>query len=123
MQVTSHCGQYSIDLSLHLRECWPFIRVSMPTLLHHCRVAVNAKSIWNESRMHVNCHLHFLRTSGILSAGASILSPSFSIFGILNGDSPPYGILPPLNISQHVTPNAHYALCALVIIHIPKINV
>ena len=41
-------------------------------------------------------------------SGDSILSPSFSIFGILNGDSPPYGILPPLNISQHVTPNAHY---------------
>ena len=44
-------------------------------------------------------------------SGASILSPSFSIFGRLNGDSPPYGILPPLNISQHVTPNAHYMMC------------
>ena len=41
-------------------------------------------------------------------SGGSILSPSFSNFGRLNGDSPPYGILPPLNISQHVTPNAHY---------------
>ena len=41
-------------------------------------------------------------------SGGSILSPHLNILTMLNGCSPPYGTLPPLNISQHVTPNDHY---------------
>ena len=41
-------------------------------------------------------------------SGASILSSPLNIFAMLNGCIPPYGILPPLNISQQVTPNDHY---------------
>ena len=41
-------------------------------------------------------------------SGDFILSPSFNSVAILSGDTPPYGILPTLNTSQHVTPNAHY---------------
>ena len=60
---------------------------------------------WNV--LYRNIHYTYTRAEQAELSGSSSLSPFLSILAMLSGCSPPYGSLPPLNISQQVTPNDH----------------
>ena len=73
----------------------------------HCCIAVT--NLYPQKNSDA-AHLHYTYTSDEQAefSGASILSPFLNILIKVDGCTPPNGILPPQNISQHVTPNDHY---------------